>query len=298
MPTPKYDLIALDLDGTLLDSKGHVSAANREAVKAARQAGVRITVCTGRGLIESRRALDQIEQVDPVVVAGGAIVSCPKTSRTEHRFAVPEDLVKATVQTLISHDHAALILKDPVEAGYDYLVVTGPKGLDLDPVTKWWFKEMKVGVKYATSLDEDPHPEHTVRVGACGRAKACEAMSHDVKRVAAGQAIIHHFPAVVAPDSARKTDEGDILHVLELFHADANKWSAIQVLAKRWGVDHARIAAIGDQINDVSMLEGAGLGVAMGNAVEPARKAASRHTRHHEDDGVAHAINNILDGFW
>ena len=73
MPTPKYDLIALDLDGTLLDSKGHVSAANREAVKAARQAGVRITVCTGRGLIESRRALDQIEQVDPVVVAGGAV---------------------------------------------------------------------------------------------------------------------------------------------------------------------------------------------------------------------------------
>lgn len=298
MPIHRYDLIALDLDGTLLNSKGQVSPANRKAIDAARQAGVRITICTGRGLLESRAALSQINQADPVVVAGGAIVACPRTSRTEHRFAVPLDLVRSSVDVLNRHQHAALVLKDPIEAGFDYLVVTGEAGHDIDPVTKWWFSTMDVGVKYVQTLDDDPHPTHTVRVGACAKARTCNAMMEDVKQVAGDSAIIHHFPAVVAPDSARKTDEGETLHVLELFHSDANKWSAIRVLADRWNVPHARVAAIGDQVNDVSMLEGAGLGVAMGNAVESARNAAKRHTHHHDDDGVAHAIHKILDGSW
>jgi hydroxymethylpyrimidine pyrophosphatase-like HAD family hydrolase len=123
-------------------------------------------------------------------------------------------------------------------------------------------------------------------------------MMIDAKKAAGASAIVHHFPAVVAPDSARITDDGETLHVLELFHADANKWSAIGVLAERWKLPHARIAAIGDQVNDVSMLEGAGLGIAMGNAIESARNAARQHTRGHDDDGVAHAIHNILDGTW
>jgi 5-amino-6-(5-phospho-D-ribitylamino)uracil phosphatase len=298
VPPHRYDLIALDLDGTLLDSAGRVSAANQGAILAARQAGVRVTICTGRGLVESRSALDQIKQADPVVVAGGAIVSCPQTSRTEHRFAVSENLVQAAVDTIHAHKAAALVLKDPVEAGYDYLVVTGHEGFDLDPVTRWWFKTMNVGVKYVQTLAADPHPEHTVRVGACASARTCEAMMRDLHVASKNSATIHHFPAVVAPDSARITDEGETLHVLELFHADANKWSAIRVLAQRWNIPHTRIAAVGDQINDVSMLEGSGLGIAMGNAVDAAKNVAQRHTHHHNDDGVAHAIHNILSGSW
>lgn len=298
MPNHRYDLIAIDLDGTLLNSAGLVSDTNFRAIVAARQAGVRITICTGRGLVESRPALTRIDQQDPVVVAGGSIVACPKSGQTEHRFAIPLDLVRHAVGAMLSHDHAALVLKDPVEAGYDYLVVTGPTGLDVDPVTKWWFQTMKVGVRYVQSLDEDPHPEHTVRVGACARARHCAAMQVDIQKLAGDSAIVHHFPAVVAPASASLTGDGETLHVLELFHAGANKWSAIRVLADRWNIPHGRIAAIGDQINDVSMLEGAGLGVAMGNAVASARKAASRHTAHHDHDGVAHAIDQVLSGAW
>lgn len=302
MPSPaanhRYDLIALDLDGTLLNSQGKVSEANCKAIAAARQAGVRITICTGRGLVESRAALTQIGQTDPVVVAGGAIVSCPVSNRTEHRFSVAPALVRSSVATMLDHDHAALVLKDPVEAGYDYLVVTGPNNLDIDPVTKWWFETMNVGVRYVRSIDDDEHPEHTVRVGACGTRRACDEMSFFLKQSAGSGAIIHHFPAVVAPASASTTGEGDMLHVLELFHASAHKWAAIDVLAKRWNIPHGRIAAIGDQINDVSMLQGAGLGIAMGNAVESARSVAKRQTRSNNDDGVAHAIHNILDGSW
>ena len=60
----------------------------------------------------------------------------------------------------------------------------------------------------------------------------------------------------------------------------------------------AEMAAIGDQINDLTMIRGAGLGIAMGNAIQPVKDAARQRTRGHHEDGVAHAIEQILSGAW
>lgn len=294
----RYQLLALDLDGTLFDPAGGISDANVRAVRAARAAGLVVTICTGRGLVECADALAAIGQVDPVIVAGGAITACPVTRRTQHRFSISHALVRSAVATLLEHEHPALVLKDPLEAGYDYLVVTGERGLPLDPVTEWWFRSMDVKVRRVSSLDEDEHPEHTVRVGACGLSGTMARISKDLHEFAEGRAIVHHFPAVVAPEHASKTADGQTLHVLELFDPRGNKWSALQVLAGKLGVDPSRIAAIGDEINDLTMIEGAGLGVAMGNAVSRVKAAAKRETRSNADDGVAHAIEHILSGAW
>ena len=69
-------------------------------------------------------------------------------------------------------------------------------------------------------------------------------------------------------------------------------------LATAVAVREGRIAAVGDEINDVAMIQAAGLGVAMGNAIPAVRNLAHRHTRSNREDGVAHAINNILSGEW
>jgi hypothetical protein len=295
---PRYRLLALDLDGTLLSPRGGVSEANRRAVRAAREAGIRVVPCTGRGLAECRRYLTDIEQADPVIVAGGSIIADPPTGRTIHRFPVRLDLVHRAVHRLIEHRHPALVLKDPAEAGYDYLVVHGPERLPLDPVTEWWFAEMHVRVKYATHIRDDAHPEHTVRVGACGLSSVLSSLSRDLLEAAGGGAHVHSFPAVVAPEHASRLPSGESLHVLELFDASANKWAGIRHLAERWGIAPVEIAAIGDEINDVSMIRGAGLGIAMGNAVPAVREAASRHTAANDADGVAVAIDRILAGEW
>ncbi|MFN7613875.1 MAG: HAD-IIB family hydrolase, partial [Phycisphaerae bacterium] len=71
----KYDILARDLDGTLLRSDGTVSPASIAAIERARKAGLRVIVCTGRGWVECKHILEQIRQSDPVVVAGGAIVA-------------------------------------------------------------------------------------------------------------------------------------------------------------------------------------------------------------------------------
>jgi hydroxymethylpyrimidine pyrophosphatase-like HAD family hydrolase len=220
------------------------------------------------------------------------------TSRTIHRFSIDQTLVARTVQRLLDHNHPALVLKDPIEAGYDYLVIRGSQGLPLDPVTEWWFDKMNVKVRFAATLEDDEHPEHTVRIGACGLSGTLATIKQDLAGICDGEANVHHFPAVVAPEHASRTSDGQTLHVLEVFSQKANKWSAIQVLADKLNVPHSRIAAIGDEINDESMIEGAALGIAMENAVPSVKALSQRHTLSNSEDGVAHAINQVLSGAW
>lgn len=291
-------MLAVDLDGTLLSSDRQVSPANAKALAEARRAGLTVTVCTGRGLVECEAVLRSIEQAEPVVVAGGSMLACPVTRDTLHRFPLDPEMVARATDRLLSHGHAVMVLKDPAAAGYDYLVVVGEKGHAVDPVTRWWFEQMPVKVRYVARLEEDEHPEHSVRLGVCGLSGMLAEMAGDLTESFGEQAVMHHFPAVVGAHHAGALPPGQRVHILEVFAARASKWSAIQWLAERRGIDLARIAAIGDEINDLPMIRGAGLGVAMGNAVEPIRAAAARHTRNNDEDGVAWAVQRILNGEW
>lgn len=295
---PRYRMLALDLDGTLLGPDGMVSEANCAAIHAARRAGMLVTICTGRGLLESDHALRAIEQVEPVVVAGGSMIACPRTRRTLHRFGISRALVRETVRVIVEGGYPALVLKDPLDAGYDYLVVQGREKLAMDPVTLWWFERMKVKVRYVADLDQDEHPEHTVRVGACGLGSALRAVEKTLGQIMVHDTTMHNFPAVVAPEHVRRLPEGEMLHILEVFDRSAHKWSAITHLAAQHGIDHQHIACIGDEINDVTMITGAGLGIAMGNAVPAVRSIANRQTRSNAEDGVAHAVGMMLSGEW
>ncbi|MDX2147671.1 MAG: HAD hydrolase family protein [Planctomycetota bacterium] len=295
-------LLALDLDGTTLGPTGVVSEANRRAIRAAREAGFAVTVCTGRGLVECSQVLESIEQRAPVVVAGGAMIADPVSSRTVHRFTMDLEFVSHAVGVLLEHGYPALVLKDPLEAGYDYLVVRGKDQHELDPVTSWWFEALRVRVRFATHLHEDSHPEHTVRFGTCGLSGKLGAIKQKLSARWPGEhpsaPVVHHFPAVVAPHHVRTLPEGEAFHVLEVFDKRATKWSAVNVLARELGVEPGRIIAIGDEINDLDLITNAGLGIAMGNAVESVKKAARRQTRSNAEDGVAYAIEQVLSGAW
>ncbi len=297
MPS-KYDLLAIDLDGTLLSPDGSVSRANVEALAEARRAGVRVTICTGRGLVECDHILSRVTQREPVVVAGGSITACPVERRTLHRFTLEPELVERATDRLLSHRHPVMVLKDPADTGYDYLMVVGEDKHPLDPVTEWWFRQMNVRVRYAADIREDEHPEHTVRLGVCGLSSALGSIESDMLGAFGDKATMHHFPAVIAPDHAKRLPDGENLHILEVFAADASKWSAVHWLASRENIRAERIAAIGDQINDLPMIRGAGLGIAMENAVPSVKSAAARATGSNSEDGVAHAIRRILDGAW
>jgi hydroxymethylpyrimidine pyrophosphatase-like HAD family hydrolase len=302
MSARRYDILAVDLDGTLLDPSGCVTDRNRLAVRAAKDAGLEVVVCTGRGLVESRLILDAIDgrtpprgwNVAPAVVAGGAMVADAAVGRTMHRWPMDTALVHRIVARFADARVASMVLKDPDVAGFDYLIVdTGP----LDPVNLWWFEKMGVQRRHIAAIDADEHPEHTVRVGFAAATENMYGLGREIMSEFREQATLHHFAAV----SAKHATEGgrdDSIHILEAFDPRVSKWTAIEWLAARQGVAPGRIAAIGDEINDVAMLRSAGLGVAMGNAA-PAAKDVARHLAPtNAEDGLAFTIGRILEGAW
>jgi hydroxymethylpyrimidine pyrophosphatase-like HAD family hydrolase len=292
----RYRMLALDLDGTLLDEHAELTADNIEAVRRARREGVRVVVCTGRGLVECRRYLDRLEQVDPVIVAGGAITADPVSGETIRRVPMAAPLVARTVDLLLGAGHAALVLKDPSPAGYDYLVVTGGGQARPDPVTLWWFEKMGVRVRYAARVEDDEHPEHTIRVGMCADAAQSQALAGVMQRDLGDRVVMHAFKAVVGAGLTGAAER--TVHILEAFDASAGKWPAIERYAAELGVAREQIAAIGDEVNDLEMIHQAGLGVAMGNAIPAVLDAADRTTEANHRSGVARAIERILEGVW
>jgi HAD superfamily hydrolase (TIGR01484 family) len=288
---PLVDLLAIDLDGTLLNPAHEVSQHNIDAVRRAREAGITVLICTGRGLGESINAMRAIDQRDPVMVAGGSIIADPITGKTLHRFTLDQDVVHAATQLFHKASCPTLVMKDPSDIDYDYLVLNSEDEHPIHPITRWWFDDHKLRVNYAPHAHHDPHPEHTVRIGMCAESAISNPISRQVLDQLGDKVWLYDFPCVM-PDS----HTGEIVHILELFAANTNKWSAITWYLQQHGIDPKRVGAIGDQVNDVPMMEQAGIGIAMDNAVDQVKAHARYTTADNQSDGVAIAIDAILTG--
>jgi len=289
---PIIDALAIDLDGTLLSPDKTVSRANIDAIDRARQAGITVLICTGRGLVESRLALDAIEQRDPVVVAGGSIVADPVTGGTLRRSSLDAPIVEHAVRLFHGVESPGLVLKDPSVIGYDYLVVHADERHELHPITRWWFEDHKIEHRAAAHVHLDEHPEHTVRVGMCAPSASSAAVARTIMDELEGLVEMHDFPCVMPDDD----DPAGQVHILEIFDKSATKWNAVSWYLERHDIDPGRTAAIGDQVNDLTMIKGAGIGIAMDNAIDEVRALAQHTTASNRDDGVARAIDAILAG--
>ncbi|MBI1369989.1 MAG: HAD hydrolase family protein [Planctomycetes bacterium] len=282
-----YKLLALDLDGTLLDSNGHVPEANRRTIERARKAGMMVALCTGRGLAESRPAINAIDHVGPVVLAGGALVSDPTTGRTLHRATIEPRLAAELTEHFLQSGQAVLILVDPDPLDHDYLVIRGDR---LTPNTRWWFKMIGTRERYVdTPTLEDLH--HVLRVGIVGPESVMPPLTASLTDTFGERVCLQSFMAV-------KLEDHEDVHLLEAFAGGVNKWSGLTWLANEHGIDLSQVATIGDHVNDLAMIEAAGCGIAMGNAIDAVKAAAKRQTGTNDEAGVATAIERLLDGTW
>lgn len=294
MPIP-YRLLALDLDGTLLDAASRLSPANRAAVGRAIDAGLEVVVCTGRGFAECRHVLDDLTMAGAAVVAGGAMTVQLPSGETLHRSAMPADLVRDVSRILnAATGHYVLLLKDRSATGVDYVLLGDGR---VDAASEWWFNQVPVAVQRAERFEDDPHPDETIRLGIVTTAREMKRLGARVVEEFGRRTFVHHFPVINSDGNGRHLADNAI-HLMEIFNAETNKWSAISALAAQRGVSAEQIAAIGDEINDVAMIRHAGLGVAMGNAIDPIKQVADRITLDQAEDGVAHAIEQILAGAW
>ena len=279
-------LLVTDLDGTLLDRKGRVSARNLEAIRRLQESGVEVVPATGRSLRECDHVLDHINHEGHAITAGGALVHDARDGSVVLRRPLPPEIVRGVAAVLAEHGHLAHLLQDHTEAGVDYIMVGDQP---FDPATAWWFDHLPVEYRRVQSIDEHHAHEHTVRIGTVALGAVLGEVAREIDRRFGDAVVAQHWSALTAEQAV-----GSETHLLETFARSVNKWTAVEDLCRRYGIDPAETAAVGDGLNDLELIRHAAFGIAMENADPRIAAVARARAGHHDRDGFADAAELVL----
>ena len=264
-------LIAIDLDGTLLNAQQKVTSASRAAVQRVVQAGISTILVTGRDSTGAQMVLSMLGMDLPYICSAGSLIRSGQdgTMISARPFHDPEELNKVIAYVRLNLAGLVADLPDGKMCWY------GPDGLmdGLDPLTA----EVARGSLRAFSPEQD-FDRPILKMSIAGDLAFLGAIASDVL---INLKAIHHVYAG--------------LHYVDLTAQGVDRGSALEIFAKHANISPPEIAAIGDQPIDLPMFSFAGLSVAMGNAPEHIKKLADWTAPSNDADGVAHALLKILE---
>jgi hydroxymethylpyrimidine pyrophosphatase-like HAD family hydrolase len=243
-------------------------------------------VATGRAWSESLEALRAINARGVMIAAGGAILHDAESGRTLERSIVHPGVIESVTRSLRRHGHVVHLLQDAPRAGCDYWMIGS------DPVseaTRWWFERHGVDARWVETVDQVDSLENTVRVGTTALGSELAHVVAEIQEDLGDRVMLQSWSAVVESEIS-----GGSVHLLEAFDPTVDKWTMLSSLAHRRGIPIDAVAAIGDGLNDVGMIRGAGIGIAMEGSDERVVAVSNRRTGP-LGSGVGDAINRILD---
>ena len=247
----------------------------------AAEAGIRPVLCTGR---RYRRALPIARELGidaPLVCNSGALVKSSADHRTLWRADLPLDLVADLLDLFAARGDLPLSFTDRPPDGPDFVVERDPAGLPLvDDYLGQNRPHAEVDPGWTRSPGRSEPHCHLCVIGERHAMLDTQA------------AVMDRFAGRVTTFVQRSPRY--LGTMCEVLRHDASKWSALLHLAELWGVDRTEIVAVGDDMNDLPMIAGAGLGVAMGHAPESVRAAADHVTHDEENDGLARFVEDVL----
>jgi Cof subfamily protein (haloacid dehalogenase superfamily) len=266
-----FQLIALDLDGTVIDHDLVIHPDVRETIAAVQARGIHVTLATGRMFGAAMPFARELGIRAPIICYQGALVRHPLTGATLHHAAMPADLAAEAVSELLDADIFVIAYVNDVH----HIAARRP---ELEPYLAF-------------------HPEETEIV-------ITPDLDRLVARVPPTKLLFVADPPVVERELARLIARfGDTLAIVrshaifgELTAPHVSKGHALATLAQSLGTPREAVMAIGDQENDLSMITWAGLGLAMGNAPPAVRARAHAVLPTVSEAGVAHALRRyVLD---
>ena len=258
-----YQLVALDLDGTLLEADDTIRPETIDAIAAAESAGLAVCLATGRSAVETIplwRRLRLRQPYQPLVVVGGALVSEPDTGRTLYHRPIDRALACRFADALAEDGYAPMALLDGWRGGVDYLLVE--RG-DVQAAERGWFDKMNVRIRRVAGLADAPELPPPLRVTAVVPEDRAEQVAAELAGRFAERLNVH---AICAPNYG--------VTIVEAFAAGADKFTGLQYVAQAQRIPASRIVAVGDDVNDLPMIRRAGLGVAMAHATDELRRQA------------------------
>ena len=268
-------LIALDIDGTLLDSHGNIPPGNRHAIARAIDQGVEIVLATGRRYDFARPIFEALPGPLTLILSNGAIVKT-KDGRTLIRSLLPLSHARAVLAETLEHrESAALIFDRPLEGQvvFERVDWEHPRHSRFFHANRPFITEMR---PLEEALVEDP-----VQVMFTG---ACADMRTLFTRLRAAG------PYSVALTEYMHRD----FSLVDVVRAGCSKGTALRAWAERRGLSREQVMAVGDNLNDLEMLEYAGCPVLMANALPELKTRGWAVTASNDAAGVSEAIETLV----
>ncbi|RFU67958.1 HAD family phosphatase [Bacillus sp. V59.32b] len=281
--------IASDMDGTLLNKEQKVSKENKDAIERARKEGVEVIIATGRSYQEARYALDEANIECPVICVNGAVVYT-KDGAIAASNPMNPDTVKSVIRYLegigiyfevyTSDGTYTKNYEKSMATLVDILLTANP---DLDPIKVTEQARERVTVSQIKSI-EDYEKLFSIRELEYYKFLI---FSNDFQKLGDAASGLKENTTLAVSSSGREN--------LEVTNRDAQKGIALERYVKDRGGSLSDTMAIGDNFNDVSMLERVGRSFAMGNAPSEIKNLCDFITDTNDENGVAKAINKVLN---
>ncbi len=273
----KYKMICIDMDGTLLNSGHEVSERNKKAIKKAIEKGIVVAITTGRIFRSAKIYADLLGIETPIVASNGGFIKEQDKEKVIYKSALTYEQLKKIDSVIKKHDlnvyynlYDGIILEKTLDENHAYKQANKRAKTEEDKITIMENVDIdKAFKKY----------EGDVLKAICIENENIEELNKAKKELKAIEGL-----EVVSSWSNN----------FEVMPKGTCKWSGIKQLAKILGIKEDEIVCIGDSENDLSMVQNAGFGIAMGNAREDVKEVAKYITDDNEHDGVGKAIEKIV----
>ena len=270
-------LIALDLDGTLLNMEKKVPQGNYQALKECEKAGIQIVQATGRGVGGIPPMIRELPGANYAITTNGAVVADLKNNKAIKTCGLSNEMIQR-ILNIAKKYHSAT---DPF---IDGRAITEPASIDhmdefgLSPEMQKLIRDTREVVPNVM--------EYVKTTGA--EAEKVNIFMADLEEREVLRKELMAIPELSISSS--------MYNNLEVNAKGADKGSALLWLADYLGIDREETMSFGDGENDIPMIQAAGIGVAMENALDTVKAAADMITLKNDEDGVAAAIRKIIFG--
>lgn len=266
-------LITIDIDDTLVNTAKEVTPRVKAALQEATAQGVKVVLTTGRPLPGVQEYLDELglnHQDDQYAITyNGGVVQTTNGEELGGKELAYSDYLRLRE---VADELGAYLQVETIDAAY-----TSAKEINYWASRENFLIKMPLIIKPVDEMDPNDHYVKFMFIGDEADIDSWrDALPADVKEA---YYIVKSMP-----------------QHLEFMHKDATKGSGLLTLAAKLGIDQSETMALGDQQNDVTMIEAAGLGVAMGNAVPEVKAVADVETTTQNADGVGVAVEKWVLG--
>jgi 5-amino-6-(5-phospho-D-ribitylamino)uracil phosphatase len=270
-------LLAIDIDGTLLDGRGHLPDAHRDAVVDASARGIEIALVTGRSFHFTQAVIDRLQVPLTLIVNNGAVVK-RKTGETEWRHVLDREAARRILEeTRHLEDSVALVFDRPGERQIVF------ERMDwTHPNRRGYYEKNKAYIAAAPAPLADVLTEDPIQVMFNGSVKPMRALHAALRALP----IADRFSVALTEYEARD------FSLVDVNGAGCTKGTTLAKWAAARGIEAADVMAVGDNLNDVEMLDFAGTAVLMGNATDALKARGYRLTGTNDEGGLADAIRS------